>query len=611
MAPPIAKLVEGIINATTSNEPTPIEDLKALTNHLPTLSSPFDAVLLKQLKVYLLSGQLQATNSNDASELHAAKWNFLTKLSLCESVETTFTWQDLQAILSLMLADRLETSAVLTVMAQWLIQMTSTNIKAIANLLDVKLAIGEGEASFLDVIQQIYVTVGSSCLRQELADVLEKMVTTKDQAKQIVKSRMLRSLLQVALEQPVDRALLHNFNLVGTRVASFVCVGLTSDMSTERVKSDMVLANEKQQYACKLVVTLMLSGVSLVIADAVHMLELLLTNAACRALLPAVPDLRGSLEKVCSFARLKTNIFYQDDCLRNLCEAQYALLSPEIDTYEREHGSVVGLPSHDEYGDPNKVGETALALALKYKTQGNAYFHRGNYPTARVFYRRAIAVLKSAQLQEDTLLRSLSGDELLKYFSVGASVQVCTRAGSTWQNAMISDVQEHGASSQVEVLYDAGDREDEWVPISRIRLRMNTKILTLFDDLMVNCSMNMGKAFSALSDHDQAIQCFTHALDLRGGKLIAALYCRGVANMARRELTDAKQDLWNANQQCRVQQRSKINAKDTEQLHTLHKQITAAYKKLQQMYANKKRLDKKVIKEMVKYVSTIPEFQDQ
>ncbi|EGZ17325.1 hypothetical protein PHYSODRAFT_503984 [Phytophthora sojae] len=88
--------------------------------------------------------------------------------------------------------------------------------------------------------------------------------------------------------------------------------------------------------------------------------------------------------------------------------------------------------------------------------------------------------------------------------------------------------------------------------------------------------------------------------------------------MARRDLTAAQQDLWDASQQCRAQQKSstsggtsKINARDAEQMRALHKQIVAAYKKLQQMHANKKRLDKKVIKQMVKYLSTIPALQDE
>ncbi|KAI9987729.1 hypothetical protein PInf_023773 [Phytophthora infestans] len=177
---------------------------------------------------------------------------------------------------------------------------------------------------------------------------------------------------------------------------------------------------------------------------------------------------------------------------------------------------------------------------------------------------------------------------------------------------MVSDLEENSASSQVEVLYDAGDREDEWVPISRIRLRMNTTLLTAFDDLAVDCSMNMGKAFTALGDHDQAVQCFTHALSLRDGKLIAALYSRGVANMARRDLP-----LLNLisgkliNNVDASGATSTTNTRDAQQTRVLHKQIVAAYKKLQQMHANKKRLDKKVIKQMVKYLSTIPELHDQ
>ncbi|CAH0482583.1 unnamed protein product [Peronospora belbahrii] len=128
----------------------------------------------------------------------------------------------------------------------------------------------------------------------------------------------------------------------------------------------------------------------------------------------------------------------------------------------------------------------------------------------------------------------------------------------------------------------------------------------------------MGKAFFALGDHDQAVQCFTDALSLRGGKSISALYSRGVANMARRDLTAAQQDLWNANQYCIMQQNnstsggtSKTNATDAEQSRAFHKKIVAAYKKLQQMHANKKRLDKKVIKQMVKYLSTIPGLQNE
>ena len=80
--------------------------------------------------------------------------------------------------------------------------------------------------------------------------------------------------------------------------------------------------------------------------------------------------------------------------------------------------------------------------------------------------------------------------------------------------------------------------------------------------------------------------------------------------MARRDLTAAQQDLWEADQQCRAQKLQSSN-RDIEVLRALHKRIAAAYKKLQHMHANKKRMDKKAIKQMLKYLSTIPGLQDE
>ncbi|KAG7393266.1 hypothetical protein PHYPSEUDO_011271 [Phytophthora pseudosyringae] len=618
----VAELVAGIADVTEGDDLIRTDHLKTLTELCSAPSSPADVALLKQLKSHLLSGELQPVDSDDASELHAAKWGLLTGLMRVDGVEFPPPEQDLRAILSLMLTDRFVSSDVLAAMAQWLVQMSSSNCRSegpvLGNLLDVKLSVEEQDGTFLELIKHMYVTLGHRSLRQKIAAVLEQSVTTKDQAKELVKSGLLRRLLQCALGQPVDvvdGVLLQNFEVVGSRVASLVCFRAAA---SEVGKEDVVLIDDKRRAVCELVVRLMLSGVSLVFADAVRMLQLLMDDAPCRSLLPAVRDLRGALEKAHTLARLRDSKLSHDEYLKELCAAQYGVLGPEIDAYERRHGSLVGLPPNDETAQGDKSGGLALELATNYKTQGNAFFRRGNHPTARAFYRRAIAVLRAAQLQEESSLRSLSVNQLVARCSIGSSVQVCSHRGDNWQDAMVSDVEGNGASSQVEVLYDAGDREDEWVPISRIRLRMDTTLLTAFDDLAVDCSMNMGKAFSALGEHDQAVQCFTHALTVRGGKLISALYSRGVANMARRDLTAAQQDLWDANQQCRMQQKnstsggsSKTNTRDAEQTHALHKQIVAAYKKLQQMHANKKRLDKKVIKQMVKYLSSIPEFQNQ
>ncbi|RLN63239.1 hypothetical protein BBJ29_002569 [Phytophthora kernoviae] len=532
--------------------------------------------------------------------------------------------QELKTVLRLMLTDRFVSSDVLTAMAQWLVQLS--NRSGDLNLLDVKVLEQDDEkqsGSYMELVKQMYVTLGGSGnVRLQLAEMLGKLVATKEHAKGVVRSGILCTLLQAALEQPdevMDAVLLQNFILVGTRVASFVCYGdVASGLSSE----SKLPITEKRHEVCELVVALMLSGVSLVFAEAVRLLQLLIDNAACRALLSEVLDLRGALEKAHTLARLRDNKLTHDAYFRDLCDTQYSMLSPEIDDFERKHGGLVGLPMEadapagDNAEDSNL--EQVLRQATDCKTRGNVFFRRGNFPTARVFYRRAVAMLHTAQLQEETALRTLPVDKLLARCSIGASVQVCSRRGDDWQDAMVSDVEENGASSQVEVLYDVGDQEDEWVSISRIRLRMNTTLLSAFEDLAVDCSMNMGKTFSALGDHDQAEQCFSRALTLRGGTLIAALYARGLSNMARRDLTAAQQDLWNANQQCCAQQKnsasggkSKTNARDAKQTRDLHRQIVSAYKKLQQMHANKKRLDKKVIKQMVKYLATIPGLQDE
>ncbi|GMF33119.1 unnamed protein product [Phytophthora fragariaefolia] len=622
----ITALVEAVTDATQDDDSVRIAGLKSLTQLCCGTLSPGDVELLKQLKSTLLSGHFEAVDCDDASELHAAKWQLLTKLLRADAVAFPASEQDLRTVLAAMLADRFVSSDVLTAMAQWLVLLSSNGSMSSSSslLLDVRILEGEQEETYVELVKQMYVTLGGNLqLRQQLAAMLEKLVSSKEQAKQVVKSGTLRAILQIALEQSEDRGdavLLQNFVLVGTRVASLVCFPVAASELTDNLEEGKTVrsVDENRRTVCELVVALMLSGVSLVFGDGVRMLQLVIDSPQCRSLLPMVPDLRGALEKAHTMVRLKDGKLGHEEYLKELCEAQYGLLSPDIDNYERQHGSVVGLHSDEETYHNDKSGEKALEVATKYKAQGNAFFRRGNFPTARVFYRRAIAVLRAAQRQEETLLRSLSVDDLLARCSIGASIQVCSQRGNQWQDAMVSDVEGIGSASQVEVLYDDGDQEDEWVSISRVRLRMNTKLLTAFDDLAVDCSMNMGKVFTALGDHDQAVQCFSHALSIRGGKLIAALYSRGIANMARRDLTAAQQDLWDANQQCRAQQKSsasggtsKTNTRDAEQTRALHKQIVAAYKKLQQIHANNKRLDKKVIKQMVKYLSTIPALQDE
>lgn len=604
----LAELVAAITDAHQAGDGVRIDCMEVLSERRSSAVSA-DVPMLASLVNTLLSGQLHASDSDDASDLHAAKWKLLARLVKVEGLGAP-SERELQQGLSLMLADRFVSSDVLAAMAQWLVELCKADPLSDVNLLDVT----QDDGSFIDLIKQMYVTLRGGLLRLQLAGTLKRLVTSKDKAKQVVRSGILRTLLQIALEQPDDATdvlLLQNVVMVGGQVASFVCY-VGADIPAGFTETDPV--SEKRREVCEFVVMLVLSGASLVFAEGVRLLQLLMDSSPSRAVLPSVPDLRGALEKAHTLARLKDNKLAHDAYLKELCEAQYRLLSPEIDALEREHGSLVGLPPDTE--SPGSADQ-ALHLATDSKTRGNAFFRRGNFPTARLFYRRAVTILRAAQLQEETALRTLPVDELLSRCTIGASVQVSSR-GESWQDAMVSDVEERGSSSQVEVLYDDGDREDEWVSISRIRLRMNTTVLSAFEDLAVDCSMNMGKAFSALGDYDQAVECFSRALALRGGTQIAALYYRGVANMARRDLTAAQQDLWNANQQCRVQQKnsasggvSETNTRDAKQIRSMHGQIVSAYKKLQQLHANKKRLDKKVIKQMVKYLSTIPGLQDE
>ncbi|CAI5737088.1 unnamed protein product [Hyaloperonospora brassicae] len=631
----IAELVARVSDTTAPprTNVTCLLQLKTVVEQCPTLESPDDAKLLKQLETDLLSGHWQVTegdDDDDMSELHVAKWHFLTSFLRVhhEAAAGPVSEPQLQSVLSLMVTDRFVSIDVLAAMAEWLLQLNSYDESAAScrvDLLDVKVGRDdEKETTYLELIKHMYVTLTDCGRRQRLAKMVQKVMVTKEHAKQLVRAGVLRSFLQVALELAEDdvcAVLLEHFNMVGTQVASLVCFqAAASSLAATAGAKNVRLAETKRRASCDLVVKLMLSGVSLVFADAVRMLQLLIDNERCRVLLSMVPDLRGALEKARALARQKNSKLERNEYLRELCETQYKRLVPEIDAFEREHESVVGLPSDAEIGrsGDDNLENPGLESATTCKAQGNAFFRRGNYATAHAFYRHAIAVLRAAQLREETSLELLSVDEMLARCSIGASVRVRSHHGNDWQDAMVADVEQTGASSQVEVMYDADGRDDEWVAISRIRLRMNTALLAAFDDLAVDCFMNMGKALSALGNHNESVQCFTQALALRGGKLVSALYFRGVANIARRDLTAAHQDLRNADQQCRTQQKnstsggtSERNTKDAQQMRALHKLIVAAYKKLQHMHANKKRMDKKAIKQMLKYLSTIPGLQDE
>lgn len=496
--------------------------------------------------------------------------------------------------------------------------------------------------SLLALVKQLYVTLDDFALRQALVDALLRIIASKEHVKAVVRVGLLRSLLQVALDnsasgshsaahtldpshstsddadgdaEPSDESRLSDDLMlqcakVLTHVAAFVCYASPVDASAAADVSDRC----SEQFVCELVVALVLSGVSVVFQDGVRLLQMLLEcpEPRLQTMLVAVVDLRGALEKAQALAEQHASgQRVLDPYVATLAQQQSALLTPTIDAYERALGaSLVGLPAdpvgrHDSLrtsSDSNDDDglETALALATQCKERGNRFFKRGNFPTARAFYRRAIALLRMAQRVREHALATLSPAHVLAQCSAGASVQVLSRCRRNWRNAMVSDVD----SGRVEVIYDddddVEDDDDECVEPSRVRLRMPTRVLEAFDALEVDCAMNMGKAFVQLGDHARAVESFAHALRVTNHTHVAALYHRGVAHMALHDLQSAQQDLWRANDLARKRGD-----------HTLRKQVVAAYKRLQALHKHKKRMDKKLVKQMMSYLATIPAIQDE
>lgn len=559
-------------------------------------------------------------------KVRLARWQALTVLAQCcgDAVglqkQRLVSYEGLQSILRLASQERFVSTEILYAIAEFVVVLTLQSHPDHANLLTVKLPAEDGDFSYLALIKQMYVTLDDISIRQHLVDVLLKLLESKEHVKATIRSGVVRAMLQVAIdysenataasldslldqedgsESQEQDCLRDNRMLdcakVLTHMSTFVCFDDTA-ASSASLQRAVIADHSSEQFVCELVVQLMLSGVSLVFEEAIRLLQMLIENANLHPLLVGIMDLRGALEKAHTLAQQKeSKLRAQDPYLVVLCEQQYQQLRPEIDAYERIHGSLVGLPADPDHPFRESGPASALTLATGCKERGNWFFKRGNFPTARAFYRRAVSILRMAQVQQDRELATLTKEEVLKQCSVGASVQVMALPRREWRNALVSDVD----GGQIEVIYDDDDSE-EVVDPSRVKLRMNTNILDAYENLEVDCCMNMGKAFSQLCDYKRAVESFTHVLKVKNHHHVAALYHRGIAYMALHDLKNAQQDLWHANQICR-------KLKDEK---ALLKQIVAAYKKLQQLHANKKKMDKKIIKQMMKYLSTIPGIQE-
>lgn len=563
-----------------------------------------------------------------------ARWQALTAFAEnaagdSELLRRLASYESLQSVLRIASRERFESREILTAMAQCVVVLALQSCPDRVNLLTVKLPAEEGEdISYLALLKQMYVTLDDFAVRQEIVEALLTLIASKEHVKATIRAGVLRALLQVAIDDNKSKTaqrnfdnedenddddenqsandlsedLMLNYGKVLTHIAAFVCHESTPPSSTIASVSRQdceVMDHSSELFVCELVVQLMLSGVSLVFEEGVRLLQMLVENESLRALLITVMDLRGALEKASTLAQQKENkLRAEDPYLVVLCQQQYEQLRPEIDTYERASGvSLIGLPSDpDRFTETNGGSASVVTLATSCKERGNWFFKRGNFPTARAFYRRAVSLLRMAQLQKDQELVTLSKEQVLRKCSAGASVQVLTLPRRVWKNAMVSDVED----GKVEVIFD-DDESEEVVDPSRVRLRMDTSILDTFEALEVDCSMNMGKAFSQLYDHERAVECFSHVLQLKRNHHVAALYHRGVAHMALHDLKSAQQDLWSANQLARKLGNEKA----------LLKQIVAAYKRLQLLHSNKKKMDKKIIKQMVSYLSTIPGIQEE
>lgn len=580
-----------------------------------------------QVVEFLLTLDLRAQKK----KVQVARWQALTAFAQSavgnsELLHRLADYKNLQLVLCIASRERFGSREIVAAMAQCVMVLALQSHPDQVNLLTVKLPAEEDDDfSYLALLKQIYVTLDGFAVRQEIVDALQALIRSKEHVKATIRAGFLRSLLQVAIDDNKSKAaqrtvdneddeqedddedqvavsslsedLMLNCAKALTHIATFVCYESTPPSTT--AQDSEIADHSSELFVCELVVQLMLSGVSLVFEEGVRLLQMLVESQKLRSLLVTVVDLRGALEKASTLAQQKENkLRVQDPYLVMLCQQQYEQLRPEIDTYERANGvSLIGLPSDpDRFTETNGGSESVVTLATSCKERGNWFFRRGNFPTARAFYRRAVSLLRMAQLQKDQELATLSKQEVLRKCSAGASVQVLTLPRRVWKNAMVSDVED----GQVEVIFD-DDESEEVVDPGRVRLRMATSVLDTFEAIEVDCSMNMGKAFSQLYDHERAVECFSHVLQLKRNHHVAALYHRGVAHMALHDLKSAQQDLWGANQLARKLGNEK----------TLLKQIVAAYKRLQLLHSNKKKMDKKIIKQMMSYLSTIPGIQEE
>jgi tetratricopeptide (TPR) repeat protein len=471
--------------------------------------------------------------------------------------------------------------------------------------------------NFMDLFKQFYVTLGESDGGKATIKVIQsviRLVHTKEKSKEFIRQgEMLRSVVQLAIQHRSDLHALVNAIQLLVHLCQLVCfivpeeylevlassIKRTTEEKSIKDSEEEGEADEKtitahieeEKLICDLVVLLMLSGISSVRQEGIRLLQMIVENHAFDRYLPVVKDTRGALELAkASLSAGKVT----DSYVATLCSQLYTQLIPRIDQYERQHGSLIGLNDDNSDLKKSESPKDAINYAEYMKHQGNQYFKSGNFPYARFFYRRALSTLKIAQFNEENQYLHFSEQEILKRCSAGATVKVLSTSSGLWEKAMVSDIEE----GLIDICYDISGK-DELVPPSRVRLCMNTHVLKIFDSVRIDCCMNMGKALSQMYDSNAAIECFSHVLQLQSDH-IQALYYRGITWMAIGSLKNAKADLWDANKHCIAQHNV-----------TMKEQVSKAWKRLQVLFTRKKKTDKKLIKQMIQYLSTVPGVEQQ
>lgn len=311
----------------------------------------------------------------------------------------------------------------------------------------------------------------------------------------------------------------------------------------------------------QLVCFLVLSKHECIRTEAIWMLQLLSEDKIMLERLIQCPHLLGALE-------LARSTIIRDQHMNGLINQMVELVEPVIHTY----GSLLQLED-TEMNTCDMV--SALATTKRLKEHGNEFFRLGDYFGARTIYRNALARIRLTEANKEREMN----DKQVK-LSIGSLVRV--QIGSEWRNGMVSDV-----SDTIEVLYD-DETEEEGIEMDRIRVRLSRQDFKQVEEIQIQLLMNMAKCCGKLHQLSDAIECLDDVIRMDGGKW-DAFYLRGITQMELSHLKHAKDDLWRANQ-----------------LERKNKHVQAAWKRLQALYSRKKRLDKKLMKDMLRYVSTIP-----